>query len=156
MAPGAWAGLSSAVQRTLDEPDRSAVRIVAERGGELLGTVLLYPPASDAYRGLTGSLQWPEVRLLAVAPEARQQGVGKALMEECVRRARAMGADTLGLHTSASLRIASGMYERMGFERDPEHDFQAGVSACLAPSQLLHIHPLHYIHPAARVCLSSA
>lgn len=124
MAPGAWAGLSRVVQQTLDRPDPAALRIVAEQNGVLLGSVLLYPPASDAYGGLTGSVEWPEVRLLAVDPRARGLGVGKALMHECVRRARAIGAAALGLHTSASLCVAIGMYERMGFERVPEHDFQ--------------------------------
>jgi ribosomal protein S18 acetylase RimI-like enzyme len=64
------------------------------------------------------------VRLLAVAPEARGTGVGRALMGECVRRARAMGATELGLHTSVSMRAAMQLYERMGFVRAPEFDFQ--------------------------------
>jgi ribosomal protein S18 acetylase RimI-like enzyme len=29
----------------------------------------------------------------------------------------------LGLHTSRSMRAAVRLYERMGFVRDPEHDF---------------------------------
>ncbi len=124
MSPGAWAALSDVVRRTLADPDPAATRIVAEQNRQLLGSVLLYPPATDAYRGLTGSLEWPEVRLLAVDPRARGQGIGRALMDECVRRAGAMGADWIGLHTSASLRVAIAMYERMGFERVPEHDFQ--------------------------------
>jgi len=45
-------------------------------------------------------------------------------MDECVRRARRAGATELGLHTSRSMRVAMRMYERMGFTRAPEHDFQ--------------------------------
>jgi ribosomal protein S18 acetylase RimI-like enzyme len=45
-------------------------------------------------------------------------------MDECVRRARAAGATELGLHTSRSMRVAMRMYERMGFVRAPEYDFQ--------------------------------
>jgi len=45
-------------------------------------------------------------------------------MDECVRRARAMGATDLGLHTSASMRGAMRIYQRMGFVRAPEHDFR--------------------------------
>jgi ribosomal protein S18 acetylase RimI-like enzyme len=67
---------------------------------------------------------WPELRLLAVAPMARGAGVGQALVDECVRRARASGHSELGLHTSESLRAAVRMYERMGFERAPEHDLR--------------------------------
>ena len=50
--------------------------------------------------------------------------IGGALVDECVRRARATGASVLGLHTSRSMRAAMRLYERMGFVRDPEHDFQ--------------------------------
>jgi ribosomal protein S18 acetylase RimI-like enzyme len=45
-------------------------------------------------------------------------------VDECVRRARRMGATDLGLHSSHSMRVAIEMYERMGFVRVPEHDFQ--------------------------------
>jgi hypothetical protein len=41
-----------------------------------------------------------------------------------MRRARLAGASALGLHTSESLRAGIRMYERMGFVRAPEGDFQ--------------------------------
>ena len=124
MAPAAWAGLDRAVRSALASDDGRAERIVAERDGVIVGSVLLYPAAVDAYGGAVGPVGWPEVRLLAVAPEARGLGVGRLLMDECVRRARRAGATDLGLHTSASMRSAMRMYTRMGFERAPEHDFQ--------------------------------
>ena len=71
----------------------------------------------------TTTLRWPEVRLLAVAPSARRQGVGAALMTECVRRARKEGAQFLTLHTNTLMRAAIRLYERMGFKRYPEFDF---------------------------------
>lgn len=122
MRPEAWEGLAAAIRSALEVegPDR----IVAERGGRLLGSVMLFPPAVDAYRGQTGPASGPELRLLAVALEARGQGVGQALVDECIRRARRMGAAELGLHTSASMAAAMRMYLRMGFVRAPEHDFQ--------------------------------
>jgi GNAT superfamily N-acetyltransferase len=122
MEPDAWAGLSGAIRSALEVED--AERIVAERDGRLLGSVMLFPPASDAYRGKTGPARWPELRLLAVAPGARGQGIGEALVEECVRRARRMGASELGLHTSRSMAAAMRMYHRMGFVRAFDHDFQ--------------------------------
>ena len=131
MTPSAWVGLEQAVRSTLDAEARAlrdgvfpAQRLVALDDDGLAGTVLLYPPASDAYGGATGRTPWPEVRLLAVPPERRGSGVGQLLMDECVRRARAAGATTLGLHTSRSLGAAVRMYRRMGFVRAPEHDFQ--------------------------------
>jgi predicted N-acetyltransferase YhbS len=122
MEPDAWAGLSDAIQAGLEA--KGAERIVAEWEGRLLGCVALFPPAADAYPDETGPASWPVLRLLAVAPEARGAGVGQALVEECVRRARRMGASELGLHTSRSMAAAIRMYRRIGFVRAPDHDFQ--------------------------------
>ena len=79
-----------------------AAQIVAEQESEIIGSVLLYPQGTVI--AIPGSapitLIWPEVRLLAVAPAARGQGVGAALMQECMHRARHSGARALALHTS--------------------------------------------------------
>lgn len=136
MQPEAWTGLEGAVRAALASEDAAVQRIVAARDGEIVGGVMLYPPAADAYGGYTEAAAWPELRLLAVAPAARGMGVGKALVEECVRRARAMGAAVLGLHTSRSMEVAIGMYERMGFVRAPAHDFQPPGAELVAAYQL--------------------
>ncbi|HEX8359230.1 MAG TPA: GNAT family N-acetyltransferase [Longimicrobium sp.] len=126
MEPGAWAGLDGAVRGALDAEGPGVERIVAERAGEVVGSVMLYHPAADAYGGAVKRASWPELRVLAVSPAERGAGVGQALVDECVRRARRMGASDLGLHTSHSLRAAVRMYERMGFVRAPEYDFRPG------------------------------
>jgi ribosomal protein S18 acetylase RimI-like enzyme len=123
MTPTAWAGLHQAILSGM-EAEGAVERIVAEQHGALLGSVMLYSPAASAYGDAVAGTDWPELRLLAVAAAARGQGVGTALVEECVRRARQAGASALGLHTSESLRAAIRMYERMGFVRAPEGDFQ--------------------------------
>jgi ribosomal protein S18 acetylase RimI-like enzyme len=64
------------------------------------------------------------VRLVAVTPDLRGRGIARALVDECIRRARASGATALGLHSSRSMRAAVRLYERIGFVRDPERDFQ--------------------------------
>ncbi len=143
MEPAAWAGLDGAVRAALDTEGPGVERIVAERVGEVIGSVMLYHPATDAYGGAAKRASWPELRLLAVAPGARAAGVGQALVEECVRRARAMGAADLGLHTSRSLRAAVRMYERMGFIRAPEHDFQPDGAERVMAYRL----PLHGTQP---------
>ena len=122
MTPTAWAGLDEAIRAAL-ESDAPAERIVAERAGALVGSVTLFPPSTDAYGGLTTHVPWPELRLLAVAPEARGLGVGEALVKECARRARAAGAAVLGLHSSRSMQAALRMYARLGFVREPAYDF---------------------------------
>ena len=125
MAPEAWAGLAAAVRGALADPG-AAAWLVAEQGGALVGSVLLYPPAVDAYGGLTARAPWPELRLLAVAPEARGSGTGRALMDACIAQARAAGASALGLHTSMSMTAARALYGRMGFVREPAYDFRPG------------------------------
>lgn len=65
---------------------------------------------------------------MAVVPEAREQGIGKALMMECIRRAGGLGANCLNLHTTDMMQVAMRMYQRMGFIRAPELDFHPDPS----------------------------
>lgn len=123
MDPVSWRGLSAAV-RTALASDEPVQRIVAESDGAIVGSAMLYPPAANAYGDERRRVSWPEVRLVAVAPEARGRGIARALMEECVRRARDAGASAIGIHTSRSMQPAIRLYRAMGFVRAPEHDFQ--------------------------------
>jgi GNAT superfamily N-acetyltransferase len=118
-----WAPYRQNILATLANP-RPATQLVAERDGTLVGTVLLYPARPADAAAAPGQGRWPEVRLLAVAPSARGQGVAHALMQECVRRAREAKADALTLHTMAAMQAALRLYTRMGFQPAPELDFQ--------------------------------
>jgi GNAT superfamily N-acetyltransferase len=122
MEPSAFAAMSDAIERSLAD-ETGITRFVAELDGTIVGSAALYAPASAAYGSLASPAPWPEVRLVAVATNARGRGIGEALVAECARHAKAAGATALGLHTSRSLRAARRLYERMGFVRDPEHDF---------------------------------
>lgn len=140
MTPDAWGALAVALDAALAaaygaDPDAPALaphvtRLVAERDGAVVGSVLLFPPARDTYAAVTADRtdapapDAPELRLLAVAPAARGARVGERLVHACAARARAMGAPALALHTSRSMRAAIALYERLGFVRDPAHDFQ--------------------------------
>ena len=120
--PERWEGY---VRDMMDVRSRLGVAdlIVAEVAGRLLGAVTFYPEASHSEReGWPAG--WAGVRLLAVRPDARGLGIGKALMDECLRRCRQRAVPTLGLHTTEPMNVARGMYERMGFVRTPEYDFQ--------------------------------
>lgn len=121
MPPGRWERyIASAadVRRRLDEADL----VVAEHQGLLVGTVTFY--ANGAQSSEEGwPPDWVGLRLLAVAPEARGLGIGRALMEWCIDRARSLGATAVALHTTEMMAVARAMYERMGFERVPEHDY---------------------------------
>jgi ribosomal protein S18 acetylase RimI-like enzyme len=132
MEPSAWEGLREAVDGALrDGIDRAEV-ILAELDGEAAGCVFLYPPHTGAYGDWALPADSPEIRLLSVLPTARGHGVGRALTEECIRRARERGAHEVGLHTSRSMRAAIDLYASMGFERRPDLDFHpAGAEPVL-------------------------
>jgi len=135
MAPTAWGALRQALLAGL-EAEGAVERIVAAQAGALIGSVLLYSPTANAYGAAVTGAGWPELRLLAVAAAARGQGVGTALVEECMRRAQRMGASALGLHSSESLQSAIRMYERMGFVRAPAGDFQPSGAELVMAYQL--------------------
>jgi len=97
--------------------------IVAENSGGLVGAVTFYPNTSPSGQG-GWPAGWTGIRFLAVHPDARGMGVARVLMDECLRRSRLMSASALGLHTTELMAVAQGMYERMGFVRVPEYDFQ--------------------------------
>jgi predicted N-acetyltransferase YhbS len=132
MPPALWVRYRENIVSTLAAAP-PGTQIVAEEGGRIVGSVLLYPAGAKLGRPGGGSmnLALPEVRLLAVAPSARDQGLGALLMEECVRRARESGAEALTLHTADMMRAAMRLYERLGFRRTPELDFEPapGVTA---------------------------
>jgi ribosomal protein S18 acetylase RimI-like enzyme len=123
MAPSAWAKLREAIDGALTTGN-GAQQVVAERAGRVLGSVLLFPSSAAAYGEISLRAPWPELRLLAVRPEARGLGVGKLLVHECMRRAKVAGAEAIGLHSSHSMREAIRLYEQLGFTRDPAHDMR--------------------------------
>lgn len=116
--PAHWDAYRANILATLARPE-PAEQWVAEQGSALVGGVLLYPADAGARRPA-----WPEVRLLAVAPAARNQGVGAALMHRCIGRAQEAGASALALHTSPLMRAAIRLYTHLGFQRAPELDFE--------------------------------
>ena len=93
--------------------------IVAEVRNNIAGAVTLYPQGSN--NGWPAG--WAGIRLLAVHPDYRGRGIGRALMEECIRRCQEHGTKTIGLHTTELMKVARAMYEQIGFERIPEYDF---------------------------------
>ena len=84
----------------------------------------MFPPKTDAYKGLVDELDHPEIRMLAVSEKARGKGVASALIAECIQRAKANGFQTIGLHTADFMESAIQLYERLGFDRLPKYDFE--------------------------------
>ena len=94
--------------------------LVAVEDGRVVGTVTLYlGPGSEQWRPDDAMF-----RFLAVDPAARGRGVGRALFQACLDRARAAGKRRMALHTTEWMATARAMYERAGFSREPEGDEQ--------------------------------
>jgi GNAT superfamily N-acetyltransferase len=96
--------------------------IVAELDGRPVGTVTLYSDTARLPQQMWPG-GWAGIRILAVGPAYRGRGIGRALMNECVRRCRERGISAVGLHTTETMDVARRLYERMGFIRAPEFDF---------------------------------
>ena len=139
----------------LDLEGRAAASelIVAELDGTLVSCVSYYPPgAKVAYPSPTFSETWPSewaaFRLLAVDRSARGSGIGRAMTEACIERARSAGAPAVGLHTTEPMSVARAMYERMGFERVPRYDFQPSPAVLVEAYRLSLIRSRGKVSPA--------
>jgi GNAT superfamily N-acetyltransferase len=91
---------------------------IAELNGQNVGHIFLvrHPERPDAAK----------LRLLFVEPAARGCGVGDALVNECLRFARAAGYKTVVLWTQSMLSAAHRIYERAGFrlaKEEPHESF---------------------------------
>ena len=67
-----------------------------------------------------------KLRLLIVDRQARGLGLGKRLVEECLRFAKDAGYSSMTLWTQSCLTAARGIYQRAGFKlvaEEPHHSF---------------------------------
>lgn len=121
-----WEWYQQNIKTTLGD-FRPAELIVAEQEDAIVGSVLLYPAGTVLTHidENAAPFRWPEIRLLAVQPASRGQGIGAALVSECIERARQAGVEAVTLHTLDFMKSAMQMYEGMGFVRFPELDVAA-------------------------------
>ncbi|SNS86852.1 Ribosomal protein S18 acetylase RimI [Ekhidna lutea] len=100
--------------------------LVAKQGDQLLGAVVYIGDMKDYSSGGTATLEKNAAgfRLLAVDPKARGLGVGKKLTIACIDQAKSEGRKQVVIHTTESMQVAWGMYEKMGFIRSEDLDFE--------------------------------
>lgn len=97
-------------------------RIVAEINGEIVGSVFIYASSEEAYGLPELNINNPILRLLAVRPDLRGQGIATELIRASVTRSIYWGAHTLHLHTNEAMSSAVRLYEHLGFERAHDKD----------------------------------
>src|SRR4051794_22950013 len=93
---------------------------IAEMDGERVGSVFV----------VRKSDRTAKLRLLIIDPRARGQGLGKRLVEECLRFAKDSGYTSMTLWTQSILTAARGIYARAGFTlvaQEPHHSFGADL-----------------------------
>jgi GNAT superfamily N-acetyltransferase len=79
---------------------------IAERGGVNIGSILI----------TNGGDGVAKLRLLYIDKSARGLGLGKTLVDECVRFARARGYRQISLWTNDVLSTARSIYMKAGFQ----------------------------------------
>lgn len=64
------------------------------------------------------------IRMVGVAEHARGHGVARALVEACAERARASGKRGIAILTEPRWTVSHSVYERLGFRRAPDRDWE--------------------------------
>ena len=120
--PGAH--LSDEYATLLADVARRAVEaeVLVAIGPELLGCVTFVPGSTSPWaEGLMSDEAG--VRMLAVKPASQGRGVGRALLDACIGRARQLGRAGLFLHSTPWMSAAHHLYEKTGFVRVPGRDW---------------------------------
>ena len=98
-----------------------AIVLVAELDGRIVATVTLATHGSPL-----AEIAKPdelEVRMLAVAPEARRQGIAGKLMSDAMTHVQNLGLNALVLSTETPMSGAHRLYEKLGYIRQPDRDW---------------------------------
>ncbi len=98
------------------------VLVAVDAADQLIGAVALVLNGGP-YAELAVADDDAEFRMLAVSPDARGRGVGTALIQACLGRARAAGKRRMVISTGDRMSAAHRRYEALGFRRAPHLDW---------------------------------
>jgi GNAT superfamily N-acetyltransferase len=122
----AYGRIEGDYRQQLADPDRridgSSGLLVAEVDGNVVGTVTYVRPGDREWEGRPTPEGDAGFRVLAVAPDAERRGVGRALVEACIQRARDDGAHRMVIASMSWMGRAHALYLRLGFVRRPDLD----------------------------------
>ncbi|MCX5204319.1 GNAT family N-acetyltransferase [Streptomyces sp. NBC_00237] len=103
--------------------EKAELLVAVDADGTLLGTVT-YAPQGSPLQDIAQADE-AEFRMLAVAHAGRGRGAGASLVRACIARAQATeGVVRLVMSTQPAMRGAHRIYERLGFVRTPERDWE--------------------------------
>lgn len=121
--PDFWEMYQTNTRETL-LTDEQIVRIVETDGNVIAASVIYVPPYERKFGDRVVHNPYPEMRLLSVHPDYRNRGLADRLIEICEKRAREEGFAKMTLHTTRLMTVAKAMYERRGYTRFEEIDFE--------------------------------
>jgi putative acetyltransferase len=83
-----------------------------EEDGKIIGTAALIHEHGNCY----------ELAKMSVVPAFQGRGISKLLIEQCLRKAREIGAGKLILYSNSQLQTALRLYSQYGFQQVPVVD----------------------------------
>lgn len=122
----AYGRIEGDYRQQLATPERriegSSGLLVAEVDAVVVGTVTYVRPGDREWEGRPTPEGDAGFRVLAVAPGYEGLGIGRALVEACVERARTDGARRMVITSMSWMDRAHALYRSMGFARRPDLD----------------------------------
>jgi ribosomal protein S18 acetylase RimI-like enzyme len=92
------------------------VILIAEEGDKALGYAVVLTRSVEDGTGDEIAYDYAYVVDLVVLKEARRRGIGRLLLADCERRARAAGRDDLRITVLARNEGAHALYRALGFD----------------------------------------
>ena len=130
MSPDAWSAFAREIASVGSGPSDDEI-LVAQRDGDVVGTLVLYTHWEGA------QIDACNVRMIAVAPAHRGEGIAKALLTDAIDRCRRAGKARVVMAINAEMGPGRSLCERLGFERYSAMDHMPAPGVHVQGYQLL-------------------